>query len=229
MVIVSGMGKGGFMSKEVAGVREQDFEAIVCRVKDVLSARVVVDEEGNPTEIHVLARLRRSARQVVRDVESVMLTTFGKTIDSKKISVAQIREESETAVIPMRLALEGVKVSSMGTGTEAEVTLRSGDRLVIGCSSGPRAFGNRLRVIAQAAAEAVLSYLGTSISLHVSDVSVVSMGDQRVALVSVSLIEHLTGRERQLIGSSFVKSDDREAVARAMLDAVNRQMERQRR
>ena len=47
------------------------------QVKDVTSARVVLDDAGDIDEIHVVGSARREAKRIVRDIESLLYAQFG--------------------------------------------------------------------------------------------------------------------------------------------------------
>ncbi len=67
-------------------------ERELCRIPDVRAARVVAGPDGQPVEIHVLAAPGKAAKQIVRDVQSVTVATFGVEIDHRIVSVVQLDE-----------------------------------------------------------------------------------------------------------------------------------------
>ena len=77
-------------SRSVVDVGELEHE--LCRIPGVTAARVVMDEEDVPVEVHVLATTEKHAKQLVRDVQSVAITTFGLDIDRRVVSVVQLDE-----------------------------------------------------------------------------------------------------------------------------------------
>ncbi|MGH2819956.1 MAG: hypothetical protein ACRDJ5_04805, partial [Actinomycetota bacterium] len=71
------------------------------RVPGVRSARVAgVDA---PTEIHIVASLARSPKQLVRDVQSLASAGFGMPIDHRIVSVVQLEEEPPPEAAPAQL------------------------------------------------------------------------------------------------------------------------------
>jgi len=211
------------MPKRPSDPSARSYEAIIKKIPDVLSARVVTDRDGEISEIHVLARAGRSPRQLVRDLESAILTQFGRRIDHKKVSVAQVQDGSQSAVLPPRLGLESVEFRSRGPRAEARVVLRCNGDLVDGAASGPGATSMRLRVVADATLFAVERHFQPRACLAVNDVEVVRLGSREAVIVSVSFVDE--GGEKMFLGSSFLKHDVREAVARATLDAVKERIE----
>jgi hypothetical protein len=78
--------------------RYADLETELCRIPEVSAARVVVDGEGHPTEVHILASPEKHAKQVARDIQSVAMASFGLDLDRRLISVVQL--EGETSPSP---------------------------------------------------------------------------------------------------------------------------------
>jgi hypothetical protein len=66
------------------------LEAELSRIPGVTATRVVLDESGAPSEIHVLATPDKPAKQVVRDVQSVALARFDLELDRRIVSVVQL-------------------------------------------------------------------------------------------------------------------------------------------
>ena len=54
-----------------------ELERELCRLPEISAARVVTDDTGRPTEVHILADTAKHAKQVVRDVQSVARASGG--------------------------------------------------------------------------------------------------------------------------------------------------------
>ena len=67
-----------------------EVEAELCRLPDVAAVRIVADGVGRPVEVHVLAHTGKQPKQVVRDVQSVALASFGIELDRRIVSVVQL-------------------------------------------------------------------------------------------------------------------------------------------
>jgi hypothetical protein len=200
-----------------------DYEDIIRQIRGVISARIVADETGTITEVHVLAGSGRSPKQVVRDIESAFMAQFGIQLDHKKISVAQLQDDDERAVEDgLRPRLLSVSLKSVGRHAESTVQLEIGDSIYEGTASGPGSAANKLRTVAVATLKALEEYLKGTCSLVADDLTVTNLGDRQAVVVSVSLLTNL-GEER-LVGSALIRSDDREAAVKATLSAVNRRL-----
>ncbi|MCL6451696.1 MAG: hypothetical protein K6T75_10425 [Acetobacteraceae bacterium] len=211
------------MSKAAARAKAREYEAVIGRIRDVVSARVVTDDGGEPTEIHVLARDRRGAKNIARDVESALLTRFGRPVDPSRVIVAQIHEASESGLLPVRLALRGVSVGRFGNRTEARVVLEAEESTFEGVVSGAGSSTNAARLVASATLAAVERQFQATGLFSLDDVAFVALGERRAAVVGITAVGG--GAEQHFIGSCFVRRDEWDAVCRATLDAVNRQLD----
>jgi hypothetical protein len=129
-----------------------------------------------------------------------------------------------------RVVIENVHVNTFGADASVEVRLRAGGRAASGVATGPAVDGYLLRLCATATAGAVDELLATTRNEHgparcfVEHAASVSFGQMQVAVV-VLLLSCDGGWVEQLAGSAVVTGDDRHAMVRATLAAVNRRLE----
>ncbi|HHY75439.1 MAG TPA: hypothetical protein GX500_01500 [Firmicutes bacterium] len=199
-------------------VSAKEYEDTLKRIRDVVTARAVLGPEGSIEEIHVLAGPGRPVKLIARDVESTLIAAFGTPIDKRKISIAQLggdpgRQEK-------RVQLRKVEIVSEADSAEVNVYLKMGNNEVMGTADGVPTAKNWLWLAALATVNALSQYLTPDVSFVVEDVSITSSRSTRIALVSVRLFAF--GKDQLLTGSCPVSHDDREAVVKATLDAINR-------
>lgn len=200
-----------------------DYEDMIRQIKDVISARIVLNSAGEIAEIHVLAGSSRGPKQVVRDIESAFMAQFGVSIDHKKISVAQMREDDSLRPGPeIRPRVVSVNLLSGGRTTEARVQLGFGDDIIDGTASGPSTANNKLRLISQATALALEDYMKGICNIVTEDITTIVLSRRPAIVVCIALVTNI-GEER-LIGAAFTNDDEREAAVKATLAAVNRRM-----
>lgn len=125
-----------------------------------------------------------------------------------------------------RLRLEDVSTETTPSRTRARVQLRNSGVSHVGLATGPAGEGSWAQVVAQAAVNAVRMYAGFAgaemrIALHA-----VQVLPDPLPLAVVTLTLRTAGRELVLAGSVPATDDPRWAVARAVLAALNRQIER---
>lgn len=209
--------------KDIPEQRVAEYEEILRQIKDVVSAKIVCNEMGEILEVHVLASQHRSPKQVVRDIESALMASFGVAIDHKKISVAQLQLDEVEEVFPqLRPKLGKVDLAVSGMSAQANVSLSIAGTTFDGSATGTSAANNRLRLIAVATLDALDQYLGGACAFSVEEVSVSTLGRQQVALVCLSMVTVID--EEYLVGSALVRGDVSKTVVKATLDGVNRRL-----
>ncbi|NLU35408.1 MAG: hypothetical protein GXX01_00045 [Clostridiales bacterium] len=199
----------------------ESYQNLLNKIPGVINTKVVANEEGKPTEIHVLADLSRGPKQIVRDVQSALLASYNLSVDHKIISVAQI-EDNNIGVRESRLAIESIQIYSKSGKIEACILLKKDEQLYEGIAVGGNSSKARMRVISEAVLRAIHRYLKQDFIFILSDVIRVNLTDQEVIVVSIT---HLTDKgEEYLSGSAFIKNDEDEAVVKATLNALNRRL-----
>ncbi|HEV7754568.1 MAG TPA: hypothetical protein VGO94_01795 [Mycobacteriales bacterium] len=200
-----------------------NLEASLSAIPDIRAASVVTNGAGDPVEVHVLARSGKAAKQVVRDVQSVALVEHGVDLDHRIVSVVQFDDEDVAEITPASAAprpvVSAVGVQTSGETVQAEICIRAGAAEYLGSASG-LAITGRPRVVASATLKATESLLGLSAELQYVDV--VLAGRFKVALCVVAVVG-LAG-PHVVSGSALVRHDESDAVARAILDALNRRL-----
>lgn len=216
---------GGHRGGEVATA---DLEGDISRITGIQSARVVQAPDGRITEVHVLATRERGAKQLVRDVQSVLLARYGLELDYRTVSVVQLdditveRKAGEAAGGSPRPAIMRIAADSEKQVASVTVDLAVGEETRTGQARGSALSGSRL--VALAIVDAVGGLLGSS-AAEVEAAEVFTAGGHRLAVIVLRLV---TARGEHLVtGSAVVRRDVNDAVARATLDALNRLIEAQ--
>ncbi|MFI7540119.1 Daple [Actinoplanes sp. NPDC049599] len=128
-----------------------------------------------------------------------------------------------------RVTIENVRVNTFGTEATVEVRLTVNGRVAAGEATGPAVDGYLLRLCAMATAGAIDELLTTSdhadgpAKCFVEHAAAVPFGSMQVAVVVMLL--SVGGWVEQLSGSAVITGDDRHAMVRATLAAVNRRLE----
>jgi hypothetical protein len=228
-----------------------ELEEALRLVPGIRAASVVTGPDAVPTEVHIVASRSKGAKQVVRDVQSLALAGYDIDIDHRIVSVVQFDDdidgiggtdqaESGTANIIMipeaAAALEAVRaqpdlvprpliaaitIRTAGAEADASVVVRTGDSSYDGRSIGPSTMSHRHTLIARATLDAISELLG--LPAEVEFVTVSTMGTRRMAACVIQIAVPGIG-ELVLTGSALVRSDEADAVARAVLDALNRRL-----
>jgi hypothetical protein len=210
-----------------------EFEDELKRLPGIIAASVVTGPDAVPNEIHVLAEPGKPPKQVVRDVQSFAMLKLGLDIDHRIVSVVQIGADefpmvlsdedaaADELAVP-RPAIGSIMIRTAGSEAEALVTVAAtGGHVFEGRAVGPGSATHRCRLVAQATLRALDELLGSS--ADVESAQVVSAGNREIALTVLMITVPRLG-EQLLTGSALVRGDESEAVARSVLDALNRRL-----
>jgi hypothetical protein len=210
-----------------------ELERELCRLPEISAARVVTDDSGRPTEVHILADTAKHAKQVVRDVQSVALASFGIELDRRIVSVVQLGstangnghpETGEEAAGPeLRPVLVSSTAEVSGLRSLVRVTIARGDHEAVGFAEGSVASTARHRLVATAAVDALRQLEPAAECIDVDSAQIVRVGAHDVAIVTVVFV--LPPGEQLVSGSAIVRQHaEAETVVRAVLDATNRRL-----
>lgn len=208
-----------------------DLEDALRALPDVQAVSIVTTGDATPTEVHVLASPGKPAKQIVRDVQSLAMASFDVDLDHRIVSVVQIGD-SAAAVPPDdpvlgedvqagRPVISSVSMLTAQHEATASVTIAVGDDRFEGVARGSSAVSGRSRLVAVATINALDELLG--LPCEVESAQVVTAGTHLAALVVLSLTVQRVGQQ-VLSGSAVVRADPTDAVARAVLAALNRQL-----
>jgi hypothetical protein len=205
----------------VAAPPSGEMERALAQIAGIRTARVVTDPTGRIAEVHVLAEPGRSPKQLVRDIQSAVMTGFGVSIDYRVVSVVQLDREAPAEPAPhapaARPVLRRLTAETASYSTEVSVGVAVGGTEVARTTRGPATAG--LRLVAQATVDAVAEAISAE-AVEVESATLVEAGARQIALV---VLRVLTSRGDHVVaGSAVVRRDPGDAVARASLDALNR-------
>jgi hypothetical protein len=195
-------------------------EAAVTSVPGVIGARLVAGFERQVDELHVLTVIDRSAKQTVRDVQTVLMARFGIPTDHRVISVVQLEEGRGLPALAARPVIEEVGVVRSGTTVEASVVLGERDTSHRGSATGAATPTGRHRAVAHATLAALRPLLGDTTLVELEGVDLVEVASHRLAVVVLQVRSART--EISLSGTALAHDNADDAIARALLDALNR-------
>ena len=224
-------------SKEVGSeggpLELQELEEELCRLGGVLAVRVVGDRIGRPIEVHVLADNSKPAKQTVRDVRSVAQTVFGLELDHRIVSVAQFDTNDDRRTGGAQRSARAAKHAyvSRASASTAKVCARRRKWCSppATCSRADSRKARSRRSVDRnwspsAALDALRQVEPAADAVHLSAADIARIGKSRIAVVTVVWVE--PPLELAMSGSAIVRRDRDDAIARALLDAVNRRISR---
>ena len=209
------------MARGVQQLNARQIEDNLNRVRDVYAVKVILNETNDEIEeVHVLASQARSAKQIVRDIESLLFVKFHTRVDYRRISLVQLSAQDLLSYF-RRPKLVSVKQNTNGQ-LAVEVCLAYGDGVkVIGNAvQGEPNAQDACHVAALAAIEALSRIFGNAHELALKKATVVPCDGRMVALVH--LLRQTDHGVEHLLGASFADPDVVHGAVRATLDALNR-------
>jgi hypothetical protein len=216
----------------------------------VMDVRIVPDETGAVSEVHVVTTMEVSPKSTVRNVETMLKASLKMSVDHRKISVAtsnekpREREEAQrivatapvTAPAPVtppvsapaksaRLFFEDVEIQrSRAKGVTVRVTLRKGDQSFTGECEGPESPRSRAELAAKGALLAIAQMERGPSSFVLEGCKFIEAFEREFMFVGISV---RVGRENALLtGSCEIKDSPETAIVLAVLDATNRWVSR---
>jgi hypothetical protein len=212
-----------------------ELEREFCRIPEVTAARVVADGDGRIAEVHILSLPHKHAKQVVRDVQSVAMATFGLDLDRRVVSVVQLDAVASSSITggdddldlevfdASRINVDQVTADRHGLQCTARVVLSRSDQVATGTAEGLVATSSVLRLVAQATIAALRHLEPAAVRADVETATIIRLGDRAVAVSTVVVV--VPPYEEVISGSAVVRpSGEFDAVARSVLDATNRRL-----
>ena len=203
-------------------------ESEVTKLVDVVATRIILDSQYVPTEIHVVSIPNKTPKQVSKDVHSILLASFGLSIDHRIISIVQIgveasKNSNSESNSKARVIIERVVVEKHKNMAIARVSLRQGEYLSEGFAQGSIASSTRNRLVAQATLDSLTQLLGIEVGLDVVSSEIISAQNHRIGVAVVMLVD--SGYEESLAGSAIINEEDPSlSIAKAVLSATNRRL-----
>lgn len=190
------------------------IEQALLSIPGMRGARILVGEDGGIGEVHAVASPQRSAKKIVRDIESFLLVRYGYRIDYRRISLVQLGNQG----LPDRVNLVRVDHVQQPDGSSIEVELRKGEQIFYGRAT----LGNDpMQAAANATVAALNTLLGPHTPLQLGGIETTTVGSHTVV---IACLIHCATTLEQVLGTTFVRSSVAESAARAVLAATNRRL-----
>ncbi len=202
-----------------------EVEREICRLPDVSIARMVSEADGRVSEVHIVAHPGKHPKQIVRDVQSIALASFGLDLDRRLISVVQLGGNVlDDRIAPdIRPSIVVITAEANGLRSLVRVTLAREDDEAVGFAEGSIATTARHRLVAAATVDALRQLEPAAERIDVDHAQIVRVGAHDIAVVTIVFV--MPPSEQLVSGSAIVRPQQQaDAVARAVLDATNRRL-----
>lgn len=198
-----------------------NFQNMINKINGVISTKII-HQDNDIQELHILANNLRGPKQIVRDIESILLTSFDYRIDRKVISIAQI--ETDECDLIRRIKFGGISLDTQGNMLECEVKLLYEGEEFFVKQVGIKTGANRKKIVAKATIEAIEKILGQAYVFDIQEV--ISITNRNITFVSVLVNMIINESEDTMVGSAIVKDDINETIVKATLSAINRRVQK---
>lgn len=194
------------------------IEAELKRLPGIQAVRVAMGAGSQVAEVHVVADLAKSAKQVVRDVQSLALAKLGVEIDYRVVSVVSVEGVS---VSHPKFSMQSLAVQAEADRTKCTVTLASGAQQVTASSDGGVSADSRLHSAARATLDAAARLVGGESLFTLLGVRVMDLAATEA--VTAAILVARDGADDVLMGIARVDAADVCAGAvSAVIDALNK-------
>ncbi len=193
------------------------IEELISRVPGVKAVKVVGDSSGL-NEIHVITSSDKSPKQIVRDIETVILASTGVRLDRKIISIAQVESDTRTEkILPYQLT--NLKMENVDErNVRVNVTIEHGEEELYGEFSGPKTSRNVPKIVGNAVLNALADVHDFALSFD--DFAEVYFVGKKYVLVHIT--KQYNNIEESIIGTAIMDGNFEKSIAEAVLDAFRR-------
>lgn len=195
------------------------IEKTIEKLDSVVSCKIISDENNNFEEIHIVSNGVRTAKQLVRDTQSILIATYNIQIDHKKISIAEIQDDSLKRVAS-RLKIMSVSHDNNGQRAIVKVVLDNHRDIFENSKMGINTSRNVDRMLVDATLRTVEDAHGLEETFILEDIKTVNISTGKAILVVITCFNNSI--EQRFCGSCLITNDYKEAVVKATLDALNR-------
>lgn len=201
-----------------AAMRIETVENTVKKLESIVTCKIIEGQDSILSEIHVVSNGKRSAKQLVRDIQSLIIATYNIPVDHKTISIAEIPEYKLKA---NKNRIKIISVSHDNTGDRAtiRIVLERNDEIFENSSRGINAGRNIDRMLVDTTLKTVEQACGYQETFVLEDIKSVNFSTANSIVVIIGVYN---GTEQRFCGSSLVGQDYKQSVVKATLDAINR-------
>lgn len=194
-------------------------EKYIEKLEEVVSCKFVLDDKEEIEELHIVSNGRRSPKQISRDIQSILIASYGIYIDYKKISIAEIPDLSLRKA-SQRLIVDKVSYEEKSSRISITVGLENNGQRYDSTSEGANISSNIDKMVAEATMDAIKKAHDLEDILILEDIKTINLTRTQVVVVVITCL--LNNNQKSLCGSSVIEENSKMAVVRAVLDATNR-------
>lgn len=209
------------MDKELSSELEKQF----CSLKNIRSAHVDFDENGEVLAIGIFSDGTRNPKDIKRDVEETFRQVAGYRVNYTKISIVEQQFDKEFLSGDKRIRFStAYQKQKKNNITEGIVNLEYNGELISGTIESNIYEMELEYIISNATSQALMNIL-TDYTIRIDNVRDINMGKVDVIVVTLTMVHKHNGTGNVFVGSVVKTRDLLSSVAKATLNSLNRQMD----
>jgi hypothetical protein len=201
----------------------KEMEDLIKNLKSVINCRILLAENETIKEVHIVANESRSAKQISRDVQSILAAVYNAEVDYKKISIAQVKDTTIDSQ-DRRLKIKSIERVTIQSKFNVKVILEKDKEEYIGECTGMNNSTLCLRRTGDAAILAVEQFMQEENIISLDDIRIVDIANLQAVVVAITV--YAEDRSVEFCGSAIMSHDSFDCIVRAVLDAINPLIER---
>jgi copper chaperone CopZ len=199
----------------------EELSKMLSTLDGVMKAKVILDpESGELTEVHILAYGDKNPKQIVRDIETAILTISGERIDRRIISIAQMGGEGQTEDNTPGFKVQSAGLSEDGMEIEISVGITMGISSKDSKKRGIKSFKNVLKLSAEATMEAMENVAESKLKFSLDEIREVTIEDRKFFIGIMTVISSL-GMTKELVFSGKIEFNSVKDIAEAIIEKIN--------
>ncbi len=170
--------------------------------------------------IDILAYGDKNPKQIVRDVETAILTISGERIDRRIISIAQIGGEGQEEGNSSVFKVQSAGLSEDGTEIEISVGITMGVTSQDSKKRGIKSFKNVLKLSAEATMEAMEKVAESKLKFSLDEIREVTIEDRKFFIGIMTVISNL-GMTKEVVFAGKIEFNSVKDVSEAIIEKIN--------
>jgi hypothetical protein len=195
-----------------------ELEEKLKELDGIISCRITGDEEID--EIHIIASKNREAKRIVRDIETMVMVNLNKEIDHKKISIAQLNQNSDN--VPKN-RVEIITIYQENNRPFCYLKLNINDNLIEeeigGSSEEPLPL-----IVVRGLLNTIEKYTNFNAKFRVENVFTTGINNEIIIVQLILYAGGKYGQQERLLGAAYINNNLPLAAGKACLKALNRRI-----
>lgn len=196
----------------------QEIEKKLKEIQSIISCRFVLGQADRINELHIISNGTRNPKRISRDIQSTLIVMYDLDIDYKKISIVEIPEK-DIKELKTRFKIEKISHDNYGMKASISVILSKDGIIYKNELKGINTSRNIKTMLVNSTLKNIEESYNRDDIFILEDVKSIEMSSDEIIVVII--IHLINGHENYLSGSAIVQNDQKEAVVKATLDAVN--------